>query len=60
VFVPFALKPVGVSYWDITSQLLVAQMLPYLEGPGYKDKVFTITKHGVAPKARFTLEVKPA
>jgi len=47
-------------YWDITGKTLVAQMLPYLQQPGYQDKVFTITKHGVPPKARFTLEVMPA
>jgi len=46
-------------YWDITGKTLVAQMLPYLQQPGYQDKTFTITKHGVPPKARFTLEVKP-
>lgn len=47
-------------YWDITSQRLQAQIVPYLEQSGYQDKVFTVTKHGVAPKARFTLEVRPA
>ena len=47
-------------YWDITGKTLVAQMVPYLEQSGYQDKVFTVTKHGIAPKARFTLEVKPA
>jgi len=46
-------------YWDITGKTLVAQMVPYLEQPGYRDKVFTVTKYGIAPKARFTLEVKP-
>jgi len=60
VFVPSATKPTGPAYWDITSKLLVAQMLPYLERPPFTDKIFTITKHGVAPKARFTLEVRPS
>lgn len=46
-------------YWDLTSQRLIAQIEPFLLQPGYQDKVFTIIKHGVAPKARFTLEVRP-
>jgi len=60
VHVPQETKPYFPYYWDITSKFLVAQMLGYLEVPGYQDKVFTVTKHGVAPKARFSLEVKPA
>jgi len=60
VQVPKEVKDFFPPYWDITSQRLIAQMVPYLEQPGYQDKVFTITKHGVAPKARFTLDVRPA
>lgn len=60
VGVPKEIKSDFPPYWDITSQRLIAQMQPYLEQPGYRDKVFTITKYGVAPKARFTLEVRPA
>jgi len=60
VHVPPETKSFFPYYWDITSKMLVAQMLPYLQVPGYQDKVFVITKYGVAPKARFTLEVKSA
>jgi hypothetical protein len=59
VHVPKELKPLPPHYWDITSKTLVAQVLPYLEVGGYQGKTFVIHKHGVAPKARFTLEVKP-
>jgi hypothetical protein len=44
-------------YWDITAQTLIAQLVPFLLKPGYQSKRFTITKQGVAPKARFTLGV---
>lgn len=50
-------KPVGVNWWDITSQLLIAQLMPYLELPGFETHVYTITKYGVKPKARYTLVV---
>ncbi|MBA7545822.1 hypothetical protein ES705_38200 [subsurface metagenome] len=45
-------------YWDITSQTLLAQLLPHLEQPGFERKTFRITKHGMAPRARFSLEVR--
>jgi len=60
VHVPHESKTFFPYYWDITGKTLVAQMVPYLEAGGYQNKVFTITKYGVAPKARFTLEVRPA
>lgn len=60
VHVPSDTKDFFPYYWDITGKTLVAQMVPYLEQPGYQDKVFVVTKHGIAPKARFTLEVRPA
>lgn len=60
VWVPEETKDNFPYYWDITSKTLVAQMLPQLKQPGYKDKKFVITKFGVAPKARFSLEVRPA
>lgn len=59
VMVPEDSKDFFPYYWDITSKMLVAQMVPYLEQAGYQDKVFVVTKYGVAPKARFTLEVRP-
>lgn len=60
VHVPPATKDFFPYYWDITGKTLLAQMVPYLEQRGYQDKRFTITKHGIAPKARFSLEVRPA
>lgn len=57
VWVPKEEKQVGPNYWDITSQTLIAQILPYLEVAGYGTRRFTITKHGMGPTARFTLEV---
>ena len=54
-----ATKPLGVDWYDITSQMLIAQLRPYLEIPGFQQKAFTITKYGVRPKARFMLEVAP-
>jgi len=57
VFVPADVKPIGVNWYDITSQTLIAQLQPYLETPDYKKKTFVITKYGSAPRARFTLEV---
>jgi hypothetical protein len=58
IFVPAQTKPVGLSWYDITSQTLIAQLLPFLEQPNFGNKTFVITKYGVAPKARFTVEVK--
>lgn len=58
IHVPEADKEFFPYYWDITSQTLAAQMRPYLEQPHYEVKKYIITKHGVAPRARFTLAVK--
>ena len=45
-------------YWDITSQTLIAQLIPHLEQPHFELKTYIIQKHGVAPRARFTLDIK--
>jgi hypothetical protein len=58
IHVPEVDKTYFPFYWDVTSQTLLAQLQPYLEQPGYAQRTFTITKHGVAPRARFTLAVK--
>jgi hypothetical protein len=50
-------KQIGAPYWDITSQTLIAQMMPYLEAGEYENRKFAVTKYGVAPRARFTLTV---
>lgn len=47
-------------YYDITSKTLIVQLLPQLLQPNYADFRFRITKHGVAPRARFTLETRLA
>lgn len=58
IHVPEADKEFFPFYWDVTSQTLLAQLTPYLEQPGYGQRTYAITKHGVAPKARFSLTVK--
>lgn len=58
VHVPEDQKEFFPYYWDITGQTLVAQLVPYLRQPGFDTKTYTITKHGVAPRARFSLAVK--
>lgn len=57
VWVPKEIKLLFPYYWDITSQTLIAQLMPALEAPGWEAKKYKITKYGVAPKARFSLEV---
>ena len=59
VHVPKEYKDYFPWYWDITSKFLCAQMLGYLEAGDFKNKRYIITKHGVAPKARFELKVVP-
>jgi len=53
-------KPTPPYYYDITSKTLQAQMIPYLSNRGFENLVFTVTKYGVAPRARFTLSVTSA
>jgi len=57
IWIPREEKPIGPDYWDITSQTLIQQILPYLERQDFRGRTYTITKHGVAPRARFTLQV---
>ena len=45
-------------YWDITSQTLLAQLVPYLEQTHFEIRRYTITKHGSGPRARFSLVVR--
>ena len=58
LYVPQLHKPLGVNWWDVTSQTLIAQLLPYLELPNYQVKTFTVSKFGVKPKARFTVKAE--
>lgn len=46
-------------YYDITSKTLIAQALPMLMAPDFRDYLYRIVKFGVAPRARFTLERVP-
>ena len=57
VWVPESSKDYFPWYWDITSQTLVAQLLPLFSVPGFTERSYIVTKHGVAPKARFSVEV---
>lgn len=59
VWVPKEKKDFFPYYWDITSQTLIAQLEPHLSRSDLRKYKYAITKHGVAPRARFTLEVKP-
>ena len=58
IWVPEDVKPTVPGYYDITSQTLIAGLRGYLEAPGWKDLVFTIVKHGVAPTARFEVRTE--
>ncbi len=52
-------KPFGPPYWDVTARTLQAQLAPQLFASAYRPRVFTITKSGVAPAARFTVASRP-
>lgn len=49
-------KPYPPMYYDITSKTLTAQLVPMLMESGFERYTYVITKHGVRPRARFTLE----
>jgi hypothetical protein len=53
-------KSTGPAYWDVTGQTLIEQLLPYLKRPDYRALTFRVTKYGIAPKARFQLQIMPA
>lgn len=59
VYLPPHTKSVGPPYYDITSKTLRAQLIGYLRSGDFRGKVFTITKWGTEPAARFSLEVRP-
>jgi len=52
-------KALPPNYFDLTSKTLQAQMLPMLMERGFERYEYVITKYGVAPKARFTVERRP-
>jgi len=57
VYVEPATKPIGAPYYDITSGTLIAQLRPTLSRGDFTQYRYKITKYGVAPAARFGLEV---
>ena len=59
VNVPEEIKALFPDYYDITSQTLIAQLLPILEAGEFEGKSFRITKYGSGPAARFALAVRP-
>jgi hypothetical protein len=50
-------KPVGVDYWDLTSQLLVAHLQGILGSVPKLPVRVRVKAFGWAPKKRFTVEV---
>jgi len=59
VHLAVGVKDYPPMYYDITSKTLMAQMLPMFYERGYENYTYVITKYGVAPRARFTLERIP-
>jgi hypothetical protein len=57
VYVPRSDKPIGVDYWDITSQLLVAHLEGILKSVGRLPIRVRVKAFGWAPKKRFSVEV---
>jgi len=52
-------KPYPPLYWNLSSKTLAAQLLPFLERPRFEHYEYVVTKYGVAPKARYTVERVP-
>jgi len=42
-------------YYDITSGHLIRTLVPFLQQPDYQSYIFTIIKHGRAPKAYYEI-----
>ncbi len=57
IHVPSDTKPTFPPYWDITSKLLRAALLPHLKSPTGIRRTFSVTAHGVRPRKRFSLQV---
>ena len=58
IWVPQSDKPLFPDYFDITAATLVAQLEPVLKRSDLRGLELTITKHGVAPKARYEVAVR--
>jgi len=48
-----------IKKWYIASKKAIMTMKPYVEDATYKKRVFTVTKHGVAPAAYFEIVAGP-
>lgn len=59
VLVDRADKPLGPTYWDVTSKLLMVDLRAYLDAPNAGRTRLTIKKYGVAPAARFSIATSP-
>jgi hypothetical protein len=59
IHVPKEDKPLYPHYWDVTSKTLRAQLVPLLPDIIARGARIRVQKHGVAPLARFSLEVMP-
>jgi hypothetical protein len=58
VWVPQSDKPLFPDYFDLTAATLVAQVEPILQRSDLRGLELTITKRGVAPKARYEVAVR--
>lgn len=58
IWVPESDKPLFPDYFDITASTLVAQLEPILRASDLRGLAITITKHGIAPKARYQVRVE--
>lgn len=58
VYVPKKYKELPPPWWDITAKTLVWQLYGILKSPRYDRYLICVTKHGVPPKARFSVDVR--
>ena len=58
--VPRSEKPAGAPYWDITSGTLIVTLDELVAGLALGSYSVKLTKVGVAPKARFQVNVLPS
>lgn len=51
-------KRLGPAYWDITSKLLQQQLIEIFKTPSLTSYIIKVTKHGIAPVARFEVQMR--
>jgi len=59
IWVTRATKPLGAPYWDITAKTLIVTLLPVIDDWIARRLRFRARKVGIAPRARFEIEVIP-